>query len=277
MVKQLTSVQSLLSLPSNDQPQWYAAGPSTSSVILKNEVAGNQQTAKNPRGNRGRKLSLSNSLNRKGKISRWNPSSRSLEMDRAHRDQVKKRLSRFIPDEIELEYDSDDSDSVSIELDEPSWYDVIPQPQRLVDAVQSPHIKSSITCPRLSEFEHRSADVVENEKEITKSIGRALSNIYDTRNTTNHINELFISNTGVDLPTNNGKEVQDIHLTVEEQKVQAQRHIESLHEALADSREYIERMNELRSIIAETTRIKKSVWKGLRESVYLNLGGELPA
>lgn len=245
-------------------------------MILKNEVSGNQCSASNSKGNRGRKLSLTNSLNRKGKISRWNPNTRTLELDRMHRDQIKKRLSRFIPDEIELEYDSDDSDTVSIDIEEPSSYDIIPQPQKLVDAVQSSHIKDSITCPKLSEFESTAADVVENEKEITKSIGRALSNLYDSSNSTKRINELFISDNGVDLPTNNGKGIEDIHLTVDEQKLQTQRHIESLHEALSDSREYIERMNELRSIISETNRIKKSVWKGLRESVYLSLGGELP-
>ncbi|TIA85605.1 hypothetical protein E3P99_03942 [Wallemia hederae] len=276
MVQQLTSVQSLLSLPSNDQPHWYSSGPSTCSVILKNEVAGTQLSASNSRGNRGRKLSLNSSLNRKGKISKWNPNSRMLELDRMHRDQIKKRLSRFIPDEIEMEYDSDDSDAVSIDIEEPSSYDVIPQPQKLVDAVQSAHVKESINCPRLSEFESSSADVVEQEKEITKSVGRALSSLYDLPSSTQRKNDLFISDSGVDIPTSNGKDIEDIHLTVDEQKLQTQRHIETLHEALSDSREYIERMNELRSIISETNRIKKSVWKGLRESVYLNLGGELP-
>ncbi|TIB33811.1 hypothetical protein E3P86_02939 [Wallemia ichthyophaga] len=278
MVQQLTSVQSLLSLPSNDHPQWYSTGPSTCSVILRNQVADNQHIPPNSIGNRGRKLSLTSNLSRKGKISKWNPNSRSLELDRLHRDQIKKRLSRFIPDDIELEFDSDDSDSdaVSIDIDQPSSSSIIPQPQKLLDAVQSNHIKDSISCPKLSKFESSAANVVENEKEVTKSINRALSNLYDSPNSSTRINNLFISDTGVDLPTNNDNHIQDIHLSVDQQKLQTQRHIESLHDALSDSREYIERMNELRSIISETNRIKKSVWNGLRESVYLSLGGDLP-
>ena len=273
------------SLPSNDQPQWYSSGPSTSTVTLKNEVdytRNDDNNIRSKRGNRGRKLNISNQFYKKGKICEWNPNKRKLELDKLKKFQMRNRLRKFIPEEIENEFNfnngngsEDDIDLNGVDDDSISYQHFIQQPTKLLDAVQNPSIKSSLNCDRLKHFEIKSSDVVENEKELSKSLGRAISTIYDSSKPLNQIQNLFVSNDGINLPTLIGNKIEDIHLSTDEQQVQVQRHIETLHEALNDSREFIERINELRSIINETIRIKNSFWRGLRESVYFNLGGDL--
>lgn len=159
--------------------------------------------------------------------------------------------------------------------------------------LESKLLKQSFRNPHLTSLNRAALNLIENENVISRALGRCFGTMerltgkegpvpvkYDNHHTDvtvpmdyvpplAHINDLFITNEGLPIPVSSSEHENEststYTLSADEQREIVYSSLKCLNELHADSREYMERLGEVRMMLAEVRRDRNHMWEIIRK------------
>lgn len=155
------------------------------------------------------------------------------------------------------------------------------------ELLQSKLLKQTFRNPHLTALNRTALNLLESEHTMNCALGRCFSTMermfdgplgeQDAETSKHndppmdivpplvHINDLFITKEGLHVPTGSSTESDTTTLiSVEEQREILHSSLESLNELYADSREYMEQLEEVRLLLADVRRNRTHMWDIMR-------------
>lgn len=155
------------------------------------------------------------------------------------------------------------------------------------ELLQSKILKQTFRNPHLTALNRTALNLLESEHNMNCALGRcfsAMERIFDVSMEKHqmenerdidppmdivpplvHINDLFITKEGLRVPNGSSLESKDTTIvSAEEQREILHTSLETLNELYADSREYMEQLEELRLLLADVRRNRTHMWDIIR-------------
>lgn len=155
------------------------------------------------------------------------------------------------------------------------------------ELLQSKLLKQTFRNPHLTALNRTALKLLESEHTMNCALGRcfsAMERIFDVPMEDHrkksekeidkamdivpplvHINDLFITNEGLHIPTKSSEGSEDTTIvSAEEQREILHTSLESLNELYADSQEYMEQLEEVRLLLADVRRNRTHMWDIIR-------------